>query len=503
MVKKTLHNCKELAKKRNGKCLSEEYIGALHIMKWQCEYGHVWDTRYSDIQQGSWCPYCSRKIKHTIEYCKKIAKEKNGECLSDEYIDRNSLMKWKCYDCNNIWKTNFSSVLAGSWCKKCSSKNAGVKKRKYTIESCKKTASEREGYFLSKEYSIVDKKYKWQCKNGHIWNASYSSILAGFWCTKCNKGREKKHSIESCKKTARDKGGNCLSDNYINNMSKIKWQCKEGHIWFTSYNSILRGSWCAECSGLKRYTIEDCKKTAKKRGGDCLSVEYKNKNTKYKWKCSCGFIWRATYGAIKNSKHWCPECSKIKASIKKRKYTIEDCKKTASKKGGIFLSEEYTIANLRYKWQCKNEHIWFTTYSDILKGTWCRKCKKSDSQSKIEKLLKLMFSEKTESDCRGFDWLRNPDTNTNLEVDIWIPKLKIAIEYDGEHHFKPICFGGMSKQKAVVNFKKQIMRDKLKDTLMKEAIKNDYVSYFVRISYMEDLTEKNIKRILNEVGIIL
>ncbi len=28
-------------------------------------------------------------------------------------------------------------------------------------------------------------------------------------------------------------------------------------------------------------------------------------------------------------------------------------------------------------------------------------------------------------------WLKNPETNTNLEIDIWIPSLKIGIEYDG------------------------------------------------------------------------
>lgn len=34
---------------------------------------------------------------------------------------------------------------------------------------------------------------------------------------------------------------------------------------------------------------------------------------------------------------------------------------------------------------------------------------------------------------RGFrpEWLMNPDTGANLELDIWIPELKIGIEYDG------------------------------------------------------------------------
>lgn len=33
-------------------------------------------------------------------------------------------------------------------------------------------------------------------------------------------------------------------------------------------------------------------------------------------------------------------------------------------------------------------------------------------------------------------WLKNPKTNKNLEIDIYIPRFKIGFEYQGYHHFE-------------------------------------------------------------------
>jgi hypothetical protein len=60
------------------------------------------------------------------------------------------------------------------------------------------------------------------------------------------------------------------------------------------------------------------------------------------------------------------------------------------------------------------------------------------------------------------------------------------IEYDGQAHFKPVCFGGISESEALQNFNKQQLHDK---------IKNDYCSKhsypLLRIPYyrFEDVME--------------
>jgi len=55
--------------------------------------------------------------------------------------------------------------------------------------------------------------------------------------------------------------------------------------------------------------------------------------------------------------------------------------------------------------------------------------KKSLPQAVVFYFIKKYFSD-TQINYRP-DWLKNPKTGRNLEIDIWIPSLKVGIEYDG------------------------------------------------------------------------
>lgn len=74
------------------------------------------------------------------------------------------------------------------------------------------------------------------------------------------------------------------------------------------------------------------------------------------------------------------------------------------------------------------------------------------------------------------DFLKNPLTKRNLELDCYDPTSQIAVEYDGEQHYKyPNYF-----HKTESEFKKQQARDKIKDKLcIKNGIK------LIRIPYTE------------------
>ena len=58
--KNTIEDCIEIARQRKGECLSNEYKGALTKLKWKCEHGHEWEATPSKIKYGQWCPHCSR-----------------------------------------------------------------------------------------------------------------------------------------------------------------------------------------------------------------------------------------------------------------------------------------------------------------------------------------------------------------------------------------------------------------------------------------------------------
>ncbi len=58
----------------------------------------------------------------------------------------------------------------------------------------------------------------------------------------------------------------------------------------------------------KEYTLSDMQQLAKSRGGECLSREYTDLKTKMRWKCAFGHEWDAT-PKLPLTGHWCPECT--------------------------------------------------------------------------------------------------------------------------------------------------------------------------------------------------
>ena len=107
--------------------------------------------------------------------------------------------------------------------------------------------------------------------------------------------------IQKIKKHALKKGGKCLSDHFENAKTKLLWQCEKGHQWESTIQSVVgSGSWCPVCAKNIRLTIEEMQAIAKERGGKCLSTEYINTNTKLLWECVHGHQWESTPLSIKN-----------------------------------------------------------------------------------------------------------------------------------------------------------------------------------------------------------
>ena len=47
---------KQLAKNKNGKCLSPKYLGIEKKLLWECKEGHKWESLPYTIRIGHWCP---------------------------------------------------------------------------------------------------------------------------------------------------------------------------------------------------------------------------------------------------------------------------------------------------------------------------------------------------------------------------------------------------------------------------------------------------------------
>jgi len=413
-----------------------------------------------------------------IRTCREAALLNNGLCLSDKYGKIQDAYKWKCSQ-GHVWETSFVSVRQGSWCPKCAFKS------NRTIDNCIDLAKSRDGYFLSEEYTNAKTKYIWKCKEGHIWRATYDSVSSKkTWCPSCS--NRKRKTVKDCQNLAIKNGGSFLNERYSNAHTKYKWRCKEGCIWEATYNQIEQGYWCPKCYGA--ISIQDCIDIATAKGGKFLSECYVNNKTKMLWQCKYGHQWESSLASIKYKNRWCPKCQGFNS--KRNPPTTQDCNKIANSNGGKFLSSEYVKSNSKYLWECKKGHKWKSTYNAVQQGYWCSKCRASKSQRYIYNILKEHFSACTVMfNYKDFDWLKT-SARGKMELDIFVIELKLAIEYDGEQHFMPVKFGGMSEKQAAKAFSKQKERDIIKNNLIKQN-SND-VKYFVRFNYKENLKKEYI-----------
>jgi hypothetical protein len=238
---------------------------------------------------------------------RNLAKQHNGECLSQVYINTHTRLTWKCSK-GHVFEATPSKVRIGRWCRICGNKRASLRRRT-SMQEIHAIAKSRNGKCLSENYNPPE-KLKWQCELGHIWEADLHNVKAGHWCPVCGwmKRDRKPVSLEEMRKLAADHRGKCLSEFYVNTDSKLKWMCEKGHIWEAIPSAIKKGHWCPICAGNINLDLEQIQKIASDRGGKCLSKNYHNIRQKLKWQCSEGHTWFASYSNI-YSGGWCPECS--------------------------------------------------------------------------------------------------------------------------------------------------------------------------------------------------
>jgi len=156
------------------------------------------------------------------------------------------------------------------------------------------------------------------------------------------------------------------------------------------------------------------------------------------------------------------------------------------------LSGEYKNNYTKLKVLCSCGKIFFRSYDKICNTgqILCSKCGGlGATQKKVLNIVKNAYPNHTINSEQRFEWLGLQS------IDIYIPDLKIAIEYDGEQHFGPVQFGGISMKKAQKNLKRQKGWDRKKNKLIKQHPED--VKHFIRIPYTEKINEKNVLDIIN------
>lgn len=312
-IKKKTLECRAIAQSHGGKFLSKSYIKSNALHTWQCKEGHVWEASHANISQGKWCKICYYSNQHnelkkqTFDEIKEIIREKGGTLLTNEYNSVDWQLSVQC-SCGNFWAPRGSTIKRDAWCPLCSRKKAAKKKRS-KVEDIQKICAQKGGKLISKEYLSGDDRLLVECGSGHQWEVLLMNLKSGKWCPYCRG----KTSIEWFKQFASEKGGECLSENYKNEDTILRFQCNEGHFWKTkAVNIKTRRSWCPECRRVK-LTLADCYNLARENNGSCLSDSFENVTKRANWMCRKGHKWNATYLDAKT--FWCRMCNSLKNSM--------------------------------------------------------------------------------------------------------------------------------------------------------------------------------------------
>jgi hypothetical protein len=220
--------------------------------------------------------------------------------------------------------------------------------RRGTIEVCQEHAKSKNGKCLDIVYINNRTKMLWECEKGHQWKANWSEVsFHNTWCPTCNSCV--RTSIEILQAYAIARGGKLKSTNYTNNKAKMEWECSSGHSWFSCWHVVNSdNTWCPYCCGNVKSDISECCNYAKSRNGKCLDSVYINNNTKMLWECKEGHQWHAIWHAIKDQRQWCPECASFKTEYK--------CKELLEQKLNIkFIKTNFKYNKHRYQWDGYNE----------------------------------------------------------------------------------------------------------------------------------------------------
>src|SRR5882724_11903174 len=249
----TLQQMNRIAGAKSGKCLSPEYLGSAKLLRWRCAVGHEWNARPTSVKSGNWCPYCARNRELELEQMREIAKQRGGRCLSTAYKNGRTPILWECSQ-HHRWKARPANVKGGtrkkgSWCPECYNSRR-VFREKLSIQAMCELASSRGGKCLSVEYSGSKIKLIWQCSHEHTWKAPPVSIGEGTWCPVC--ARNQRLVLAEMQRIAANRGGDCLSREYVNERTALAWYCAAGHRWSATPAKVNRGSWCPKCAHLRR-----------------------------------------------------------------------------------------------------------------------------------------------------------------------------------------------------------------------------------------------------------
>jgi len=436
-------------------------------------------------------PYTIQNIQLWTELNKKTFK-----IVSDqEFTGSNDNLKWECFKCTEIFKatwSNISKISENRGCSICSGHQVGLSNCLETLNPV--LASEwhpiKNGDLTPFDVTCGSGKLVWwQCDKNtkHEWEAYIYNRNDGDGCPYCSGHRPSEDynllviNPILCKEwhpTKNDKNPNeyCPSSHEF-----VWWKCDQGHEWYAviSSRSGVKGNNCPYCAGQlptddnnllvdNPYLCEEWyyEKNDKKPEEYCP-----NSNQEVWWKCKKGHEWEAIISNRNSKESGCPYCAGQLPSKEYNLFTRDPilASEWHTIKNGDLTPYDVTVGSNKFVWWiCKEcNHEWYAMINcrSGEKGSGCPECNKTSTG---EILISNVLNSYNISNTSQFkiEKCRNKNRlpfDHAIFGDIEKSNLIFLIEYDGPHHFYPVCFGGMSEESAIEAFKQTQINDKIRN----------------------------------------
>jgi len=305
-----------------------------------------------------------------------------------------------------------------------------------------------------------NKKVWWKCDKGddHEWISSVSDMKKFNSCPICSGKRVvDSNSLlilnpEIAKQWHPTKNGD-LKPNQFRPQSnkKVWWKCDKGddHEWLATIEKRYRGRGCPVCSN-KKVTMSNClAKTHPKlanewhptKNGNLTPFDITFGYGKFVWwKCDKGYDheWYATVNTRTSQKTGCTICSGNKVVKSNCLETLYPklSKQWHPTKNGDLKPKMFTVSShKKVWWKCDkgDDHEWLSTIDKRTQGRNCPYCDLTpQSRQELTITFELMQIFK-DINPRGF----KTRVNGKLwSIDIYIPQLKLGIEFDGSYWHK-------------------------------------------------------------------
>ena len=245
----------------------------------------------------------------------------------------------------------------------------------------------------------------------------------------------KKLTYEQIKSFIENQGYILLSKEYIGSLSKLKLKCPKNHNFMMRWSDFKSGRRCPDCIKIKRglnqrLTDEKILNLVNNKGDKLIDVHYIPKRTRLLLECQEGHQYEMQWSNYQQGLS-CPICKEIKyknSLYQRAKIYIE-------KNGYEILNTEYKNKETKLILKCPENHIFYMSFSSFHGGSRCPNCNKSKmysiSEKEILKYVKDIYNGKIKPNDRNT--IVNPSTGRNLELDVYLPEINKAIEFNGTY----------------------------------------------------------------------